>query len=318
MTGRALAIALAMLAGACASMPDGARQPGRVAFTATPDFSEIAVKRGVKATRAECEQAPGTVWVESPAWGSECLRYWKAGFPAGPAGRTVVFFHGDVWLDQGVSPAYLKLTPDKVQQDADEWSSRLGMPYLFVGRPGTFGSSGDHGQRRRQGESELVSLALDRIKARHGITEWVVAGQSGGGHVTAALLAKRDDIVCAVPTSSVSSPRARWLLRGWKKDSTGYDDSYEPLEVLVKEGRHPKLRVFVVGSPSDANTPWSSQQLLTGRAKAVGIPVMELTGEGTDPARHGMSRSARLVAGWCAKDLTDDEIRRKARAGLKG
>lgn len=310
--------ALLLLAAGCATMPGDSRSWQRIAFTATPAFTEAAVKRGVTATRSDCARVEDAVWVESPEHGDECLRYWKAGFPAGPAGRAIVYFHGDVWTGEGAAPSYLRLTGERVQKSADDWARKLGMPYIHFGRPGTHGSSGDHRQRRRRGESELVSLALDQLKSRLGITEWIVVGQSGGGHLTASLLATRDDIACAVPASSVSSPRARWMLHGWPRDSTGYDDSHEPLEALVRENKHPKLRIFVVGSPSDTNVPWSTQQLLTARAKDVGLPVLELAGEGSGPAGHGMSDSGRRVAGWCAHDLPDDEIRERARAGLKG
>ena len=64
-------------------------------------------------------------------------------------------------------------------------------------------------QRRRPAESLLLSAALDKIREKLKIKELVVAGQSGGGHVTSSLITHRNDIVCAVPTSAPSSPRVR-------------------------------------------------------------------------------------------------------------
>ena len=314
-----LLIASALLLGACAAAPATPAPPlARVALKGAADFSDLAIRSGVSTTRAECEAVSEAVWVESAAFGSECLRYWKAGFGAAPTPRAVVYFHGDIWLGTETSPSYLKLSERSLRAATQEWSAKLGAPYIHFARPGTHGSSGDHMQRRRRGESELITLALDRLKTRYGISEWVVVGQSGGGHVTASLLVHRNDIVCAVPTSSVSSPRMRWTLRGRSTDTTGYDDSYEPTEFIAGKDRHPKLRIFVVGSVEDRNTPWAIQTLLTSRARAAGLPVMELTGEGSGPQKHGMSNSGRLVAGWCARDLSDDEIREKASAGLKG
>jgi hypothetical protein len=326
---------LAAILGACTTAPtalapvaatavSGTLKPAtnsslqRVAFSRIAEFSDLALRSGVSATRADCDTVREAVWVDSKAFGSECLRYWKAGFGDGPARRAIVFFHGDVWLGTQTSPTYLQLNEEKQQAIADEWAKKLGVPYIHFARPGTHGSSGDHMQRRRRAESELITLALDELKKRYGIFEWVVTGQSGGGHVTASLLVHRSDIVCAVPASSVSSPRMRWILLGRSTDATGYHDSYEPTEFLVKKGQHPKLRIFVVGSLEDKNTPWSTQTLLTGRANAVGLQAIELTGQGSGSQQHGMADSGRSVAGWCAQGLTDDQIREKAKAGLAG
>lgn len=265
---------------ACSSLPDPApgdaaapaavsnatmrARPPRVALLPQGDFSERAVRRGVTASANDCRAIDSAVWVESPH-GNECIRYWAAGFGTAAAKRAVIFFHGDVLANGGVAADYQAMTPEKLQRDADQWAGRLRVPYIFIGRPGTHGSSGDHTQRRRIGESVLMSLAVDAIKQRHGIEELVIAGQSGGGHVTAALLAARSDIVCAVPTSSVSSPRLRQTMRKWTVDATGYDDSYEPVEHLVKAKMNAKVRVFVVGDPQDSNVLWAPQTILAKR-----------------------------------------------------
>lgn len=321
-----------LLVAACATIPDPApgetaapaspitaarARPPRVAFLPQGDFSERAVRRGVTARADDCRAVASAVWVQSPH-GNECIRYWAAGFGAAPARRAVIFFHGDVLANGGAPAEYQAQTPEKLQRDADQWAARLGVPYIFVGRPGTHGSSGEHTQRRRIGESVLMSVAVDAIKASYGIEELVIAGQSGGGHVTASLLAARSDIVCAVPTSSVSSPRLRQTMRNWTVDATGYDDSYEPVEHLVKAKMNKNLRVFVVGDPQDSNVLWAPQTILSRRLSEIGVANEILEGEGTGPARHGMARSARIVAGWCATDLPTAEIVQRAKAGLKG
>ena len=157
------------------------------------------------------------------------------------------------------------------------------------------------------------------LKARHGIEEFVIAGQSGGGHVTASLLTLRSDIVCAVPTSAPSSPSVRWKMRGWKRDSTGYEDSYEPVQHLDKARMHPALRVFVLGDPQDTNVVWPSQTILAERLKQAGVPVEVIEAQGTGPELHGLPNSARNVAGWCARDVPTEEIMlRSAKKAMKG
>jgi hypothetical protein len=46
-----------------------------------------------------------------------------------------------------------------------------------------------------------MMAALDAIKARYRIGQYYLAGQSGGGTVTAAMLNMRTDIECAVISS---------------------------------------------------------------------------------------------------------------------
>jgi len=322
---RLLALALAASLAGCGkappdpppAAPDGPPRPPRLPYVAAaPDFSASAVTQGLRAERADCEapRAHGTVqgdtvWVEHPQHGGECLRAWKAGFPThGPAPRVAVFFEGDVWGAQGVPEVYLALTPRSVQAEVEQRAEQMAMPYVMLARPGIFGSSGDHMQRRRPAESALVSLALDALQRRHGVREWVLLGQSGGGHVVASLLAMRSDVLCAVPASAPASPRVRWLLLGYERDSTGYADSYEPLEHLRAEGRHPQQRVFVLGDPEDRNTPWASQVLLAGRARALGLHAREVPTRGQGAARHGLEDSAHAVAAACAQGLADDDV----------
>jgi pimeloyl-ACP methyl ester carboxylesterase len=290
----------------------------RIEFSAAGDFSEAALRSGVKATKAVCDSVDNAVWASTSDHGEECLRYWAGGFNGKPAPRALVFFHGDLLTETGVPPAYVSSSMTKLQRMAEDTARQLDAPYVFVGRPGTHGSSGDHRQRRRLAESALISAALDKLKGKLQVDEWVVAGQSGGGHVTSSLLTQRADIVCAVPTSAPSSPRMRWTLRGMKKDSTGFVDSYEPSEHLQGAKVHPKLRVFVLGDPNDSNVLWPSQIIMAEKLKQAGIPVEILRGEGSGPRAHGLPQSARLVASWCYHALSTGEILRKAAAGLKG
>lgn len=290
-----------------------------VTFGAYTGFSEDAVRNGVIATKEQCDQVENAVWAQTTDFGHACLRYWAAGFSSTTTNRPVVYFAGDCWhYSQGLENACRALTPERLKADAELWSKRLGVPYVFIARPGVFGSSGDHMQRRRPAESKLISAGLDALKTRLRIDELVLAGQSGGGHVTASLLTLRSDVVCAVPASANSSPRIRWQTLKWTRDSTGYEDSYEPHEHLDKRRMHPKLRVFVLGDPSDKNAVWASQTVLADKLRAATVPVEVLTGKGGGASAHGLSQSAHWVAGWCANNVPTEDIVQKAAAGLSG
>ena len=291
----------------------------RLGFTAAGTFSEDAIRRGVSATREQCAALDDAVWAETADYGSECLRYWTAGFAEAGNRRVIVYFAGDVWAGAGrTDKQYLDLSIDKLRGGATAWAKRLDAPFVFFARPGTYGSSGDHMQRRRIGESKLISAALDQLKARLKIDEYVLVGQSGGGHVVAALLTQRSDIVCAVPTSAPSSPQIRYRLKGLTRDVTGYSDSFEPHEHLDKALAHRDARVFVVGDTTDYNVPWPAQKVLADKLQEAGIAVEVLQGRGAGPVHHSLSDSGRIVAGWCYHDVPTDEIVRRAASGLRG
>jgi len=316
--GTQLAALALLAASALVALPSQA-QVKRVAFSDKGDFSEAALMSGVRATEAQCNATANSVWAQTKNSGAECLKYWKGGFDAKPAKRAIVFFHGDIFVGEGkTGKNYLEESNAHLQKNADSWAKYLGTPYIYFGRPGTHGSSGDHMQRRRIGESELVSAAMDQLKKRLGVEEWVVAGQSGGGHLTSALITERADIICAVPGSAISSPRIRWEMAGRTKDMTNYSDSYEPTQFIVKANMHPRLRVFVLGDPKDKNVYWPSQTVMADALQKAKVAVWTLQGEGAGPEMHGLSDSARIVAGWCAKNMLSRDIVARAAKGLKG
>lgn len=283
------------------------------------NFSAEALVRGVVATSPQCASMPGAVWARSESGPAECIRYWAAGLMAGrDNARVLVYFTGDQLAFDQPEPGYAKRSPKQFQTLVDAMAARVGVPVMLMARPGTFGSSGEHQHRRRKLEAELMSAALDEVKARHGIQELSLVGLSGGGHTVASLLGWRSDIVCAVPTSSVSSPRLRWEAMGRNTDLTGHADSHEPLAHLTREVLHPQLRVFVLGDPLDSSVGWSTQTPLATRLKALGVPVELLTGEGSDAQRHALGESGRLIGAMCLLDKSTPEILEVAARGLKG
>jgi dienelactone hydrolase len=282
-------------------------------------FTNEAVVRGVRASAAQCASLPNAVWAQPEGASGECLRYWHAGLKEGANHRVLFFFSGDLLVqDTVVDISYAATTPARMQAIMDTVPQRFGVPYIFIGRPGTYGSSGAHKERRRAPEARLVSAAIDEIKRRHGIQEISIAGLSGGGHVVASLLGYRSDVVCAVPTSAVSSPSLRMKLRGWTVDATGYSDSYEPMDHLDKARLNPELRVFVLGDPADTNVPWAVQTALADKLRAQGVAVEVLQAEAVGPERHVIVSSALLIGALCTLNHTTEQIRERAAKGLKG
>lgn len=294
-------------------------QAQRVPFaTGDQNFSGEALVRGVSATAEQCAQVAGAVWAKASGGEAECIRYWVAGMPQGSAAKALVYIPGDQLVFDQPEAGYASRGPKAMQSAADGMAAQAGLPLVLLSRPGIFGSSGEHKQRRREPEARLMSAALDAIKARHGIQELGLVGLSGGGHTVASLLGWRSDIVCAVPASAVSSPRLRWRGMGRSEDLTGHADSYEPVEHLRREVLHPRLRVFVLGDPRDTNVPWATQTPLADRLQALGAAVERVTGEGSDPSRHVLGVSGRVLGALCLRDAPTREILDVAARGLKG
>ena len=297
-----------------------AAQAQRVPFAVGDgNFTAEGLVRGVAATAAQCGAVAGAVWARVASGEAECIRYWASGIAAGtPVARVLVYLPSDQMVFDQAEASYASRNPRIMQNLADGMRSRAGVPFILLSRPGTFGSSGEHKQRRRVLEARLVSAALDEIKARHAISELVLVGLSGGGHTVASLLGWRSDIVCAVPTSSVSSPKLRWQGLGRDTDLTGYADSHEPVDHLRSEVFHPALRVFVLGDPRDATVVWATQTPLAARLKELGAAVELVTGEGNDVQRHALGGSGQLIGALCLQGKSTQEILDVAARGLRG
>ena len=282
---------------------------GRNEFSVLDDFTESSVLWGIKATEEICASIPDkAVWAKSDANTAECIKYWHYGLSAN-TGKAVVFFHGDIiGPRRSIYSYYPKLSGDAMIKSAHSWSQRMKAPYIFIGRPGTHGSSGDHTKRRTLEEVRIISAALDALAKKYGIKEFVLAGQSGGGHSVSSLLTVRDDIVCAVPTSAVSSPKVRFSMMGANMDTTNYE-SYEPIEHFKSNRMRPDLRVVVLGDPRDSNVFWESQTVLIKPLTERGVPNITVEGEATGGDRHSLSNSSRHLAGLCYHKKSFDEIK---------
>ena len=258
----------------------------------------------------------GAVWVTlDPDWDAEdgtCIRYVLAGIDTtNPV--AVVYFHGDTmwqYLDgrSGWFDSYATITPETLQGFAKRETETLGLPYVRISRPGTYGSSGFHKKRRRAEEAEIVNAALDQVKARHEIDRLVVVGQSGGGHVVASLLTKRDDIDCAVIASGVVAVARRARHHGWDRDITGYRDFYDPIDHVSEIVPDPSRQILVVGDPRDSNVPFFTQEAYAQAVRSAGHNVALIRAEGRGRSHHGLSLTGFKVARWCVDGLPSEEI----------
>ncbi len=313
MTRLAAALASVAVISACAAGATRAQSgpvPPATEFSPEP-FSGPELLKGKLATQAECAALPTAVWVSIDRQG-ECIRYYYSA-AGGSGAEPVVFFSSDAVSTNGrreVRPQawYLKASPTQLQSGSAKWSRDLRLPYVLIGRPGTYGSSGHHAERRTQREIALVSAALDAIKARHDFQRLHLAGYAEGGHMAAALLARRADLGCVVLASALVAVRDHFAEFGLATDVTGRTDSIDPLALVGQVEKRPGLRIIVVTDPDDAVISARSQSRYVRALEANGLPVQQILAAARDPQAHELWSEARHIAASCARGTMADAL----------
>src|SRR5512132_2684590 len=279
-------------------------------FEAEP-FSSSELLRGKRITQAECAALPGAVWVAVDQQG-ECIRYYNA--TAGGSGpEAVVLVSSEVASTNArgeLKPYdfYVKLSPAAMQDQSVRWSRSLRMPYIYLGRLGTYGSSGEYAKRRTTREIDLVSAALEAIKTRHGYSRLHLAGYSEGGHAAAALLARRTDVRCVVLVSSLLSVRSRLAESGRDEDVTGNKHPVDPVALVDQVMKRSDLRIIVVTDPDDVVISARSQTAYVRRASAAGLPVQQIFAAASDVNAHNLLRTGLSAAANCARGVRENAI----------
>ncbi len=279
---------------------------------ANEPFSGAELPAGKKMMEAECAAFPAAaVWVVVDG-ARDCIRYYHS-TAGGGGSEAVIFFSADVINTNArgeMSPSvpYLKETPATVQNLSIGWSRSLRLPVLFLARPGTYGSSGEHAKRRTAHEIALVSAALDSIKARHAYTRLHLVGYGTGGHTAAALLPLRTDLGCVVLASALLSVRSYLAEVGRDRDVTGNKNPLDPITLVDHIAKRPDLHIFVLTDPDDAIISARSQTAYAQRLAAAGIPVRQIFAAASDTAAHGLARAAYQIAAACSKGTEDEKI----------
>lgn len=278
-------------------------------------FTESGILGGSKATVAACNKAETSVWVEVEGRG-ECIRYYPAGAKAAVK-HAMIYFHGDVAGRDGsgalryVGPEVLKINEVGLLNRSESIFNIFGEPYIFFARPGTLGSSGYHGDRMSPRNLEIIDSAVDAIKAKYGLTELTLVGQSRGGSVVGALLAMRDDIRCGVVASASVALEDLAQSRGAGLPSDMTAGQIDPIDLVHEIPVDPKRTIFVVGDPDDEIVNFGSQRKYFKAVQKAGHRVQLVTAEGRGSQRHGLSTLGITIGYACAfgdskERITDD------------
>lgn len=173
------------------------------------------------------------------------------------------------------------------------------IPWVILARPGTYGSSGNHKEKRMLSEFLAINKALDGLKGRYGIERFIIVGHSGGATLGAGLLTLgRTDIQCAILSSGTYDYLARRALKKLEQNSFSYDsqtrkvsqqyDPYLYTENIVKD---PNRKIFIMGDTRDKNTPFHLQLAFAFKLEKAGhqVNIVEFAGKGPD--HHNINES---------------------------
>jgi dienelactone hydrolase len=281
--------------------PDADEPPLHAADTLT---------RGVAIDERQCKSLATALWVRVDGRGF-CVRYWMS-TAGGSKDEAMLYFHGDIGgLTDGkigLNDPSKRVTAAALQRDAHRWSRVYGGPFIALGRPGAFGSSGHHlRDRRTLTEVRVIAAAIDALKERHGFKRLHAVGQSGGGHTVAALLQTRHDLGCAVITSGTVSVKGHHRDMG-KPMNAKVASSYDPIDHVAAMQHQPGRRVILLSDPQDRVVPFRSQREFTERVKARGLPILHLTAAAGDERFHGLQSEGLRLAADCAKGVDDDTL----------
>lgn len=263
-------------------------------------------------SQAQCSAMKESIWVTVSERG-DCIRYYTAGLSSSNP-RAIFYIHGDaMWSkDQSVVSSYKGATSASAQAKVDGAFTDTGIPVVMIGRPGLYGSSGEHSKRRQPRELALVEAALNQIRSKHNIGDIAITGQSGGGSVAAYLAAKLPEAKCVVFTSSALSVET--LKAVGQTDGYIYGDGpiYDPAKHLDEMALAPRRRTFVIGDPKDEYARIENQRDYFDRAKKAGLDIIRMEAEGE--GHHSLDRTGWTVAGWCMKGMSAEEIERRVSA----
>ncbi len=260
--------------------------------------------------RSLCPDEQTFAWVEHE-YGQECIRYYP-GEKIQNAPVVIAQFYGDRDKVMRQPVDQIRNNTRRSQEGyAARQSGRADIPVIVVARPGTYGSSGDHGQRRQLKEYASLDAALNRIKERYNIQRFVLLGHSGGATAAAALLTLgRTDVRCAVISSGAFDllNRAQMLREAKGRrprpglDTTGLADPYDPLDHIQEIAHDSQRMAIILGNPEDTVTPFVLQLAFANALEDAGHQVQVHIHPAREPSFHNLLGNVAIeTAGRCAR-----------------
>jgi pimeloyl-ACP methyl ester carboxylesterase len=307
------------LAGACALLlAAGWSGASAAQSAATPGLFDAVAEGGPGniISTPQCrqlEQQQTAVWVtvHGKGW---CLRYYASGL-GGENAVVAAWLHGDI-LGGGKGPAGHQqgLGPAAMIEQERKLAQKYHTPFVFLARPGAYGSAGYHGAIRWTTlEADLVAAEIDALTVRYGVRSWVLAGHSGGGSLVAEMLDRRRDIACAVVSSG--APDINAYLTAHHEAKLVSPAPQNAVAGVARMPKTPNQRIIVMGDPREKNVFWSLQRhyadVLTRHGANVTLLPLE---RGRPPEFHSLVDLAETATGLCAEGVATADIEKALRA----
>jgi pimeloyl-ACP methyl ester carboxylesterase len=293
-------------------------------------FDGLKVVKGVSIDRQECaqlERGQTAVWVEADG-DAQCLRYYAFGLdPHRPNPHVVGWMHGDVvGGPESIRARHQDgLGVTAMIDQMRRLSERYGSPFVFIARPGAYGSSGKHEPlTSTRHEAALVRAQMDIISRRYRVGAWVLAGHSGGGTMAAEMVNRGVAIDCLVVSSGAAAHdaymRAKWALSPKSKaeDQRAAEAQFaaalahfdlNPVADLDKARVRGGLRVFVLADPRDQTVPIEAQRVYFDALRQHNINASFVRLEkAAPPSHHSLVDHAEAAAGMCAQGVPTPQI----------
>jgi pimeloyl-ACP methyl ester carboxylesterase len=277
-------------------------------------FDPASAVGGITISREACsalEKQETAAWVQVDGTGY-CLRYFAWGLKPAPGPNPLVagWLHGDIMGGhERIADKHMKgLGVNAMVDQERELSQRFGVPFVFLARPGSYGSAGRHfTMRSRMIEGKLVNAFLDALKVRYGIKSWALGGHSGGGTQVAEMLNDRTDLRCAIISSGASAYRA--YLRAHHSPRADSPLMLDPYSGIGKIPDVPDRRIFVIGDPREENVYFNTQKLYFDGLQKKGLQAWLVPLEKAPPPEyHSLVDFGETATGLCANGTPTDQI----------
>jgi poly(3-hydroxybutyrate) depolymerase len=173
------------------------------------------------------------------------------------------------------------------------------------------GSSGRTSLKRTHYETEVMQAAIEKIKAKYGIKELGLVGLSGGGGLVADLIAERQDVLCAVSASGVTSAVSRAKEKGLSADvetHTPFSNMWDPIDQLPRVHPMPGFRMFVASDITDGAVSFTSQKNYVRQALKDGLPISQIEVHGTGEVHHETANVGNRIVQACMAGAPTDYI----------
>lgn len=275
-----------------------------------PLHSVEALIKGVPADQQHCKSLVTALWLRVDGR-NFCVRYWVARPIGASTDNAMVVLPGDIgkWRRGEIALAdnALSVSNASLQRQVEVLSGMYSGFGVVIGRPGTFGSSGNHLWDRGQLlEIKVIGAALDALKERYGTKRFHLVGHSGGGLTAAGLAQSRSDLGCVVMASASVSLKTSQRDAGFPLPNKHV--FYDPIEHVSAIKHRPDLRMIVLSDLNDKVVSFRSQQEFVERVRAHRLPILQVMAAAADKKSHDLHGHGMRLAVECARGIEEPAL----------